>query len=313
MVDLKLLIKNGVQWGHQTPRWNPKMRRFIWGIKGGVHLINVEETAKGLDRAGKFLEDIAAQGKQILWVGTKNSASDAIQAAAEQSGSPYVRNRWIGGTLTNFSQVKKSVTKLLHHEDIISKIDKYNYTKKECGVFQKIIDRLESNVGGIRNLVWPVGALVVVDVKKEAVAIKEAKAMGVPVVALVDTNSDPSGIDFVIPGNDDVARAVKVVVDELAVAAARGAARADKKQQKVTAAEAKVGAEDAMLALKRLEEEEEGAPKKGGVVKKLNKTVEEVVVVEAASAQEPAVAKAAPAQAEKKAAPKKPAAKKTDK
>lgn len=311
MVDLKLLIKNGVQWGHQTPRWNPKMRRFIWGIKGGVHLINVEETAKGIERAGKFLEDVASQGKQILWVGTKTSASDAVQVAAEQTGSPYVRNRWIGGTLTNFSQVKKSVTKLLHHEDIINKIDKYNYTKKECGVFQKIVDRLESNVGGIRNLVWPVGALVVVDVKKEAVAIKEAKAMGVPIVALVDTNSDPSGIDFVIPGNDDVSRAVKVVLDELAVATARGAARADKKQQKV--AEAAVS-EDAMLALKRLEEEEEGAPKKGGVVKKLKKTVEEIVMVEEPSTQEPVVAKAAAApKVEKKTAPKPKTTKKTDK
>jgi small subunit ribosomal protein S2 len=311
MVDLKLLIKNGVQWGHQTPRWNPKMRRFIWGIKGGVHLINVEETAKGIERAGKFLEDIAAQGKQILWVGTKNSAADAIQAAAEQSGSPYVRNRWIGGTLTNFSQVKKSVTKLLHHEDIINKIDKYSYTKKECGVFQKIIERLESNVGGIRNLVWPVGALVVVDVKKEAVAIKEAKAMGVPVVALVDTNSDPSGIDYVIPGNDDVARAVKVVVDELAVAAARGAARADKKQQK--AAEAAI-AEDALLALKGLEEEEENAPKKGGAVKKLKKAVEEIEVVEVAPVQELEASKEASVKAAKKPASKpKAAAKKTDK
>lgn len=289
MVDLKLLIKNGVQWGHQTPRWNPKMARFIWGTKGGVHLINVEETAKGIERAGKFLEDIAAQGKQILWVGTKSSAADAIQVAAEQVGSPYVRNRWIGGTLTNFSQVKKSVTKLLHHEDIIKKIDKYSYTKKECGVFQKIVDRLDSNVGGIRNLVWPVGALVVVDVKKEAVAIKEAKAMGVPVVALVDTNSDPSGIDYVIPGNDDVARAVKIVIDELAVAAARGAARSDKKQQKAEA----VVAEDALLALKRLEEEEEGSPKKGGAVKKLKKAVEEVVIVEEAASQEPVVAKTA--------------------
>jgi small subunit ribosomal protein S2 len=313
MVDLKLLIKNGVQWGHQTPRWNPKMERFIWGTKGGVHLINVEETAKGIERAGKFLEDVAAQGKQILWVGTKSSASDAVQAAAEQVGSPYVRNRWIGGTLTNFSQVKKSVTKLLHHEDIVNKSDKYNYTKKEFGVFQKIVDRLESNVGGIRSLVWPVGALVVVDVKKEAVAIKEARAMGVPVVALVDTNSDPSGIDYVIPGNDDVARAVKIVVDELATAAARGAARTDKKQQKVAEV---AGAEDALLALKRLEEDEEGAPKKGGVVKKLNKVIEEVVIVEEAPSQKPVVAQAASATPVAKPAAKPKTAKvekKTDK
>ena len=271
MIDLKVLIKNGVQFGHQTWRWNPRMERFIWGTKNGVHLIDVSKTAHELDRAAKFLEEIAAQGKQILWVGTKNAAQNAISTAAQKSDSPYVRDRWIGGTLTNYSQVKKSVTKLLHYEDILKKTDKHNYTKKEYGVFQKIVDRLESNVGGIRNLRWPVAVVVVVDVKKDAVAVKEAQAMGVPVVAIVDTNCDPSGIDYIIPGNDDVARSVNVLVEELANAAARGAARAEKKEH--VAAE-RVD-EDRMLALKKLEEEEAAGHKKGGAPRKVNKQAEE--------------------------------------
>ena len=275
--DLKVLIKNGVQWGHQTSRWCPKMARFIWGVKDGVHLIDVSKTAIEIERAGKFLEDIAAQGKQILWVGTKASAQQAVKAAAAKTGSPSVAHRWIGGTLTNFTQVKKSVTKLLHHEDILEKTDKYNYTKKECGVFQKIIDRLENNVGGIRNLVWPIGAIVVVDVKKEMVAVKEAKAKGIPVVALVDTNCDPTGIDFPIPSNDDVARAVRIVVDQLADFVAAGAARSDKKQHKVAV---QVPTEETAMALKKLEEEEERMTAKKGVAKKLKKDIEDSVIDE---------------------------------
>lgn len=274
MNRLQTYIKNGVQWGHQTRSWSPKMARFIWGVKDGVHLIDVSKTAQEVDRAGAFLEDIAAQGKQILWVGTKDAASNAVKVAAEKTGCPSVCHRWIGGTLTNFSQVKKSVTKLLHHEDILEKIDKYNYTKKECGVFQKIVDRLENNVGGIRELVWPIGAIVVVDVKKEVVAVKEAKAKGIPVVALVDTNCDPSGIDYVIPGNDDVARAVQVVVEELAEFVARGAARADKKQKKVAEV---VPTEETAAELQKLEADEEGAVKKGAV-KKAKKAAEEVAI-----------------------------------
>lgn len=274
MIDLKALIKNGVQFGHQTWRWNPKMERFIWGTKNGVHLIDVSKTAYELDRAAKFLEDIAAQGKQILWVGTKSAAQDAISNAAQKSDNPFVRDRWIGGTLTNYSQVKKSVTKLLHYEDILKKSDQYNYTKKEYGVFQKLVDRLESNVGGIRNLHWPIGAIVVVDVKKDAVAIKEAQTMGVPIVAIVDTNCDPSGIDYIIPGNDDVARSVKVLIDILADAAARGVVRGEKKKEHLAVEHVD---EEKMMALKKLEEEEALAPKKGGAPRKVSKQVEEEV------------------------------------
>jgi len=221
-VDIRLLIKSGVQFGHQTWRWNPKMAPYIWGQKNGIHLIDVSKTAFQIEKAAKFLESLAAQGKSILWCGTKKSARKAIAYVAETTKCPTVSHRWIGGSLTNFPQVKKSVTKLLHLEDIVAKAEQSHHTKKELSVFNKKIDRIEKNVGGIRKLTWPVGALVVVDVKKEHVAISEALSSGVPVVALVDTNSDPSGIAYVIPTNDDAPRAVECVIHALVEAVVRG-------------------------------------------------------------------------------------------
>jgi len=227
MIDYNILIKNGVQFGHLTWRWCPKMRPYIWGQKNDVHLIDVSKTAFQLEKAAKFLEAIASEGKPVLWVGTKRAASEVVRAAAEKAQSPYVTHRWVGGTITNHSQVKKSVTRLLHFEDILSKMSEHIYTKKEYGVFSKIVDRLTKSVGGIRTLLWPIGAVVVFDVKKEHVAIKEAHAAGIPVVALVDTNGDPSGIDYVIPGNDDVPRAIEVIASYLSEAVARGNAVAE--------------------------------------------------------------------------------------
>lgn len=303
MIDLKILIKNGVQFGHQAWRWCPKMARYIWGKKNGVHLIDVSKTAVELERAAKFLEGVAAEGKQILWVGTKPAAQNIVQSTAEKLNSPYVRNRWIGGTLTNFPQVKKSVTKLLHYEDILSKTDKYSYTKKEFGVFQKLVDRLDANVGGIRDLAWPVGALVVIDARKEAVAIKEANSAGVPVVALVDTNADPAGIDFVIPGNDDVARSIAVIADVLASAVERGqkAIEKNKKEREAQAAlEKELSAKDKAEAKK--------APAKKAEPKQsvAKKEAAADIVVEEVSVEVEAEVKKAPA---KKAVAKAPAKK----
>lgn len=227
MSRLRLLAENSVQFGHQTWRWCPKMAPFIWGEKNGIHLIDVSKTAQQIDKASQFLEEVAASGKQILWVGTKRAAQPVIAKAAHDLGSPYVTTRWIGGTLSNYSQVRKSIAKLMHYEDILAKSEEYSYTKKEYSNFKKMVDRLQDAVGGIRDLAWPIGALVVVDVKKERVAIKEAQTMGIPVVALVDTNADPSGIDYVIPTNDDVARAIKVVIDPLVESVANGKARAE--------------------------------------------------------------------------------------
>lgn len=224
MIDFKLLAKAGVHFGHQTSRWNPRMAPYIWGQRSGVHLIDVSKTAIHLERAAQFIESVAAEGKQILWVGTKKPAHIAISKAG-QINMPFVTHRWIGGTLTNASQVKKSVTRLLHFEDIIEKAAQFTYNKKEIGTFQKIVDRLRKNIGGIRHLRWPVGAVVLVDVRKEQTALREAAVMGIPVIALVDTNADPSLVTYVIPANDDSPKAINIVVDYLVDAAKRGAER----------------------------------------------------------------------------------------
>lgn len=229
MIDIKKLIQAGVHFGHQRSRWCPKMRPFIWGQKNDVHLIDVTKTQYQLERAAKFLEEMAAAGRPILWVGTKKAAQDTIFSHARKLEYPYVTHRWIGGTLTNYSQVKKSVTKLLHFEDVLSKSEQFMYTKKELNKFEKLSDRLQKNVGGIRYLTWPLGAIVIVDIKKEHAALKEALVAGIPVVALVDTNSDPSGIEYVIPANDDAPRSIALLVDYLAEAAQRGLARAEQK------------------------------------------------------------------------------------
>jgi small subunit ribosomal protein S2 len=239
MIDFKLLAKAGVHFGHQTSRWNPKMAPFIWGERSGVHLVDVSKTAIQLEKAAKFLESLGAEGKQILWVGTKKAAQPAVVQAGKH-GMPYIVHRWIGGTLTNNSQVRKSVTKMLHFEDILAKSEQLHYNKKELNTYSKLIDRLEKNIGGIRNLRWPVGAVVLVDVRKEQTALREANAMGIPVVALVDTNGDPSHVNYIIPGNDDSPKAIRVVVDYLMEAAQRGLQKVDQKAVKTAAVEVPV-------------------------------------------------------------------------
>lgn len=251
------LIKSGIHWGHQKSRRNPKMDPYIWGTKNSVSLIDISKTAHQLEKAAKFLESVAAEGKQILWVGTKKPAQDVVFAAATALKMPYVTHRWIGGSLSNYSQVTKSRTKLLHFEDVLAKAEKYpHYTKKELNVIQKSVDRLNKNVGGIRNLHWPLGAIVLVDILKERSALKEAASMGVPIVALVDTNADPSLVDFVIPGNDDAPKAIKLVIDFLAEGARRGTAVVQNKpaDQKIEDA----GKEQIDLTFIEVGNEEEG-------------------------------------------------------
>lgn len=221
-IDLKVLIKNGVQFGHQTSKWNPKMAPFIYGSRNKIHLIDVSKTAYQLEKAAKFLEQITSEGKPILLVGTKKAAQGAIDRLAKALGLSFVRTRWVGGTFSNPRQVRKSVTNLLHYKDIIAKSFEHSYLKKELNVIQKKADRLEKIVGGISHLPWPVGAVLIIDVKKEHVCVKEAIAAGIPIVAIVDTNSDPSGIDFVIPANDDAPRSVDLLMDYLGDAIKRG-------------------------------------------------------------------------------------------
>ena len=237
MIDFRQLIDAGLHFGHQKSRWCPKMKPFIWGHRGGIHLIDISKTAQALQKTASFLESIVARGETVLWVGTKKSAKDVIGQIGKELNMPYVNYRWVGGTITNFPQVKKAVTKLLHYEDILkkSKEDNSMYTKKELVKFQKMAERLERSVGGLKSLTMPIGAIVVIDVKKEQTALLEANVAHVPVVGLVDSNSDPQGVDFIIPGNDDSAKGIQFVLEHLKGAVQKGLAKkaeSHKKQEK---------------------------------------------------------------------------------
>ncbi len=299
MIDFRVLVKAGVHFGHQSSRWCPRMAPYIWGEKGGIHLINVAKTAVNLEKAAKFLEDTIAEGKTVMWLGTKKPAQTIVTEAGKAVAMPFVTHRWIGGTLTNNSQVRKSVTKYLHLKDVIAKADRTRYTKKEFSVFQKMVSRLEKNIGGIVNMTWPVGALVVVDVRKEQSAIKEAAMIGIPVIALVDTNCDPLGIDYVIPSNDDSPKAIKVVVDYLQEAALRGKAVADAKK-------AEIEKEQEILREKK-KAERKAAEVKAAEVKAAEQSKKaeiKTTKVEAASTAPTEVKKAEAKSAPKKVAPK---------
>lgn len=264
------LAQKGVHFGHQTSRWCPKMAPYIWGAKNKIHLIDISKTACQLEKAAEFLASIAAQGKMILWVGTKKAAQDVIANAAISLNMPFVTRRWVGGTLSNYAQVKKSVTKHMHLQDVIANTEAIaNYTKKEVSLLQKSIDRLEKNVGGLRKLTWPVAAIVIVDVKKEQSAVLEACQMGVPVVGIVDTNSDPSMIDYVIPGNDDAPDSINIMISylkdavERAVIASKAVAGSDAVVEiEHEAAEALDTSDVLLLDLPTEEDQDEVADKK---------------------------------------------------
>lgn len=235
MIDLKSMLDAGIHFGHKTSRWSPKMRPYIWGARNKVHLIDVSKTAFLLERSGSFLRDLAADGKSFLWVGTKKPAQDLIKATAESLNMPFVVHRWIGGTLSNFDQVKKAITRLLHFRDIVKKGASY-YKKKELVVMQKEIERLEKNIGGIIDLDYPPAAIIVVDGKKEHAVIKEASKLGIPIVGLVDTNTDPEGVSFVIPGNDDSPKSIKFVLDYLAACVQTGKQLAEQRKAEAKSA-----------------------------------------------------------------------------
>jgi len=319
MVDFRELVRLGAHFGHIKRRLHPRMNRYIWGCKNNVHLFDVSKTAQLIERAAKFLESVAAEKRTILWVGTKKPAQAAIFEVADKLKMPYVNHRWIGGTLSNFSQVKKSVTKLLHFEDILEKSEKFpHYTKKEFNTFSKMVDRLKKNIGGIRDLTWPIGAIVLVDVMKEGSALREAATVGIPVVAFVDTNSNPSLVDHVIPINDDSARVIKFVVDHLGEAVARGQKSAKehakkKKEEAELAKKAKIKAEgDSSTGLGQ---EKKKPVKKVSVKKVEKKPVEKKVEKKPAAKKtsvQAAVAKKKPVAAEKKETVKKAVAPKKE-
>ena len=220
-VSMKQLLEAGVHFGHQTRRWNPKMALYIFGERNGIHIIDLQKTVKKLKEAYQFVKDMAGAGETIIFVGTKKQAQDAIKEEAERCGMPYVNYRWLGGMLTNFATIKKSINYLKELETI-SEQELSDRSKKEQAQLNKDKMKLDRSLGGIKNLPKLPGAIFVIDTKKEHIAVQEARKLGIPVVAVVDTNCDPGEVDVVIPGNDDAIRAVKLMTSVMANAILEG-------------------------------------------------------------------------------------------
>ena len=224
-VTMKSLLEAGVHFGHQKRRWNPKMRQYIFAHRNGIHIIDLQQTLHFLERAAAFVEDIAAQGKKIIFVGTKKQAQDTIMSEAERCGAFYINTRWLGGTLTNFATIQKRIDYLVELEQRKAKGELFSLPKKEQLKLNDQIERLNRYLGGIKEMTEIPGALFVVDVGKEAISVAEAKRVGVPVVALVDTDCDPVEIDYPIPGNDDAIRSIRLVTSHIADAYIEGTNR----------------------------------------------------------------------------------------
>ncbi len=222
VVTMKQLLEAGVHFGHQTHKWNPKMKKYIFIKRNGIHILDLKQTVDAVNEAYQFLKDVASRGEEILFVGTKKQAVDAIKEAAIKADVFYVNNRWYGGMLTNMKTIRQSIEKMKQYEQISEDGSIANYTKLEALKMKRMHDKIESGLGGIRNMEKVPGAIFVVDTKQEAIAIHEAKKLGIPLIGMVDTNCDPDMIDFVIPSNDDAIRAISLIADVMANAVIEG-------------------------------------------------------------------------------------------
>ena len=219
---MKELLEAGVHFGHQVKRWHPKMKKYIFGERNGIYIIDLQKTVKGLEVAYNFIKGMASTGAPILFVGTKKQSQDAIQEEATRAGAFYVNQRWLGGMLSNFSTIKKSIAKLKKFETMKEDGTLALLTKKEVAAIEKERAKLEKNLLGIKDMTSLPAALFIVDPKKEKIAVLEGRKLSVPIVAIVDTNCDPDEIDYVIPGNDDAIRAIKLITSKIADAVIEG-------------------------------------------------------------------------------------------
>jgi len=230
VVTMKQLLEAGVHFGHQTRRWNPKMRRFIHGERSGIYIIDLQQTLERIEKAYVFVRDLVAGGGRVLFVGTKRQAQDPIQSYAEKCGMPYINQRWLGGTLTNFSTISKRVGKMLEYQRMRDSGEFDAMPKKEALLHQRELEKLERNLGGIRDMEGLPDAVFVVDTAREHIAVTEANKLGIPVVAVVDTDCDPDLIQFLIPGNDDAIRSGRLLCRILADAVEEGRYIANSRQ-----------------------------------------------------------------------------------
>jgi len=222
VVAMKALLETGVHFGHPVKRWNPKMRPYIFTERNGVHIIDLQQTIVAIDQAAALIRDIVARGGSVLFVGTKRQAQEVIASQAQRAGQPYITERFLGGTLTNWRTIRARLDRLAELEAMRDRGELERFTKKEALLMAREIERLNRRMGGIKNMRRLPDALFVVDVCREANAIKEANRLGIPVIAIVDTNCSPDGVDYVIPANDDAIRAIKLIVEAMANAAVEG-------------------------------------------------------------------------------------------
>ncbi|MGN1221769.1 MAG: 30S ribosomal protein S2 [Christensenellales bacterium] len=279
VISMKQLLEAGVHFGHQTRKWNPKMARYIFTSRNDIHVINLEQTAELIDSAYAYVRDAVKDGKTVLFVGTKKQAQDAVKEEAERCGMYYVNSRWLGGTLTNFKTIRSRVEKLNKLEQMEKTGEFDLLPKKEVAGLKAEKDKLEKFLGGIKDMTKLPGLIFVVDSKKEAICVKEAKLLGIPVVGLIDTNCDPDMVDVVIPGNDDAIRSVKLIASAIADAvieakegeeglAARKKAEEEANATEETSLQEEIKMEDALTVEVVEEKAEEEAPAKPKRAKK---------------------------------------------
>jgi small subunit ribosomal protein S2 len=223
-VTIKELLEAGVHFGHQTKRWNPKMKKYLFGERNGIYIIDLQKTLKKFQEASEFVRHMAVDTSHVMFVGTKKQAAEVIEEEAKRCEQPYVTHRWLGGTLTNFQTIRKSVGRLRQIEDRLAKGELERRTKKEIVTLQRECQKLNQALEGIKGMERLPGAVFVIDTKKERIAVREARRLGIPVVAVVDTNCDPDEVDYPIPGNDDAIRAIRLMTSRIADAILEGRA-----------------------------------------------------------------------------------------
>lgn len=224
VVSMRALLETGVHFGHRVNRWHPKMKPYIFTERNGIHILDLQQTIVAIDNAAAFIRDTVARGGSVLFVGTKRQAQEPIMSQAQRAGQPYIVERFLGGTLTNWRTIRSRIDKLLELEAMKERGELERFTKKEALLIERQIERLNRRFGGIKHMRRLPDALFVVDVGREANAVKEANRLDIPVIAMVDSNCDPSGVDIVIPANDDAIRAIRLIVEAMANAALEGLA-----------------------------------------------------------------------------------------
>jgi small subunit ribosomal protein S2 len=239
-ISMKLLLEAGVHFGHQTNKWNPKMKPYIFGARNGIYIIDLQQTVGMFQAAYDFIVNLVAEGKEVLFIGTKKQSQEAVKEEAERCAMPYVNQRWLGGMLTNFNTISKRIERLNSLQKMFEDDSIKAFPKKEIMKLQKEMNKLEKVLGGIKAVKRLPGGLFVVDPKRESIAIKEAQKLRIPIVAIVDTNCDPDDIDYIIPGNDDAIRAIKLFASKIADAVVDGKKRFEENIQAHTVKEAPV-------------------------------------------------------------------------